>query len=73
MTAGYAMRGPPEAIATEVQAFADVGVTHLALWFGTTDPAELVSRAERFGREVVPLVDGASLVAWASPGSPSQG
>jgi probable F420-dependent oxidoreductase len=55
---GYAMRGSPEAIAAEITAFAGVGVTHLALWFGTTDPAELVSRAERFGREVVPLVHG---------------
>lgn len=55
-SSGYAMRGSPEAIAAEVQAFADVGVTHLALWFGTTDPVELVSRAERFGREVMPLV-----------------
>lgn len=53
---GYAMRGTPEEIATEIRAFADVGVTHLGLWFGSTDPAELVSRAERFGREVMPLV-----------------
>jgi alkanesulfonate monooxygenase SsuD/methylene tetrahydromethanopterin reductase-like flavin-dependent oxidoreductase (luciferase family) len=53
---GYAMRGTPEAIAAEVRAFADLGVTHLALWFGTTDPGELVARAERFSREVVPLV-----------------
>jgi len=51
---GYAMRGSPEAIAAEVTAFAEVGVTHLALWLGSTDPAELVRRAERFGREVVP-------------------
>jgi probable F420-dependent oxidoreductase len=55
-TTGYAMRGTPEAISAEIRAFADVGVTHLALWFGTTDPIELVSRAERFGREVMPLV-----------------
>lgn len=53
---GYAMRGSPEAIAAEVRAFAEVGVTHLALWFGTTDPAELVSRVEQFGREVAPLL-----------------
>ena len=56
----YAMRGTPEDIATEIRAFADVGVTHLALWFGTTEPAELVARAERFGREVVPLVPGSN-------------
>lgn len=56
-SSGYAMRGSPEAIATEVRAFADLGVTHLALWFGTTDPGELVARAERFSREVSPLVE----------------
>jgi probable F420-dependent oxidoreductase len=55
-TTGYAMRGTPEEIAAEVQAFADVGVTHLGLWFGSTDPGELVARVEQFGREVVPLV-----------------
>jgi probable F420-dependent oxidoreductase len=57
---GYAMRGSPEAIAAEVRAFAEVGVTHLAMSFGTTDPAELVNRAERFGREVIPLLQATS-------------
>lgn len=56
-TAGYAMRGSAEAIAAEVEAFGDLGVTHLALWFGS-DPATLVTAAERFNREVVPIVDG---------------
>jgi len=54
---GYAMRGSPEAIAAEVSRFADLGVTHLALWFGTTDPSEVVARAERFAREVAPLAE----------------
>jgi probable F420-dependent oxidoreductase len=54
--AGYAMRGSPEAIAAEVGKFADLGVTHLALWFGATDPDEVVARAERFAREVGPLL-----------------
>ncbi|HEX5147485.1 MAG TPA: TIGR03619 family F420-dependent LLM class oxidoreductase, partial [Candidatus Limnocylindrales bacterium] len=54
---GYAMRGSPESIAAEVRKFAELGVTHLALWFGTTDPAELVLRAERFAKDVAPLVD----------------
>jgi len=53
---GYAMRGSPDEIAAEVQAFADLGVTHLALSFGTTDPDEVVERAERFARDVVPLL-----------------
>lgn len=55
-TTGYAMRGSPEAIATEVRAFAELGVTHLALSFGTTDPGEIVARVERFSRDVAPLV-----------------
>jgi probable F420-dependent oxidoreductase len=53
---GYAMRGSPDQIAAEVRAFAALGVTHLALAFGTTEPAELAARAERFAREVAPLV-----------------
>jgi probable F420-dependent oxidoreductase len=59
VTEEYAMRGSPDAIAGEVRAFAELGVTHLALSFGTTDPAQLVSRAEQFAREVVPLAGGA--------------
>lgn len=57
-TAGYAMRGSPDEIAAEVRAFADLRVTHLALTFGTTDPEKLVARAERFARDVAPLVAG---------------
>jgi probable F420-dependent oxidoreductase len=53
----YAMRGTPEAIATEAKAFAGHGVTHLALYFETADPAEVVAQAERFAREVAPLID----------------
>jgi probable F420-dependent oxidoreductase len=52
----YAMRGSPEEIAGEIRAFAALGVGHLALSFATTDPAELVARAERFDREVAPLI-----------------
>jgi probable F420-dependent oxidoreductase len=54
--AGYAMRGSADEIAAEVRRFAEIGVTHLALWFGTTDPAEVVARAERFARDVSPLL-----------------
>ena len=54
---GYAFRGSPEEMAAEVRAFGDVGVGHLALAFATTDPEVLVSRVERFAREVVPLID----------------
>jgi probable F420-dependent oxidoreductase len=55
-SSGYAMRGSAEEIATEVRAFAALGVTHLALSFGTTDPAELVGRADAFDRDVAPLI-----------------
>lgn len=61
-SSGYAMRGSPEAIAAEVRKFAGLGVTHLALWFGTTDPGEVAGRAERFAREVVPLVEASGPV-----------
>ena len=53
---GYAMRSTPEEIAVEVRRFAALGVTHLALYFGTTDPGEIVALAERFDREVAPIV-----------------
>jgi probable F420-dependent oxidoreductase len=52
----YSMRGRPEEMADEVRAFAALGVEHLALWFGTTDPEELEVRAERFAHDVAPLV-----------------
>ena len=45
-----------EAIAAEVRTWAGLGVTHLGLWLGTTDPDELTKRAEAFAREVAPLV-----------------
>ena len=52
----YALRGTPDEMAAEVKAYAEIGLTHLALWFETTDPAEIVERAERFAAEVAPLV-----------------
>jgi len=56
-TAGssYTMHGSAEEIAAEIRAFAELGVSHLALHFATTDPAELAARAERFASEVAPL------------------
>lgn len=52
----YAIRGSVEEMAAEIRAFADLGVDHLALWFDTTDPDELVGLMDRFDREVAPLV-----------------
>ncbi|HEX9550023.1 MAG TPA: TIGR03619 family F420-dependent LLM class oxidoreductase [Candidatus Limnocylindrales bacterium] len=53
---GYAMRGTPEEVAAEVQAFAALGVGHLALTFPSRDPEGLAQQAAAFVREVVPLV-----------------
>jgi probable F420-dependent oxidoreductase len=52
----YAMRGTPEQVAAEVRAWAEIGVTHLALAFGKTAPDDVARAAESFAREVVPLV-----------------
>jgi probable F420-dependent oxidoreductase len=52
----YAIRGTPEEMADEVRAYSALGVEHLALWFGTTDPEELEVRAERFAHNVAPLI-----------------
>ena len=54
---GYAMRGTPEAIAAEVREFRDVGVSHLVVAIGPTEPEGYVPVAERFMRDVVPLVE----------------
>jgi probable F420-dependent oxidoreductase len=52
----YAIRGTPEEMAAEVRAFTATGVDHLAVWFDTTDPAEMTGLVERFARDVAPLV-----------------
>jgi len=52
----YALRGTPEEMAVDVTAYADIGLSHLALWFETTDATEIVAHAERFAAEVAPLV-----------------
>jgi hypothetical protein len=53
---GYAMRGSPEDVAREIRAFGELGVEHLALSFGVTDPEGVAAAADRFAREVAPLV-----------------
>ena len=52
----YAIRGTPDEMAAEVRAFESLGVSHLALWFDATDPGEVSALAERFARDVAPLV-----------------
>jgi probable F420-dependent oxidoreductase len=53
---GYSMQGTPEEVASEIRAFAAIGVGHLALAFPSRDPEALARQAEAFVREVVPLV-----------------
>ena len=52
----FAIRGTPKKMAAEVRAFADLGVEHIALSFGTTSPDQLAADCVRFDRDVVPLL-----------------
>jgi probable F420-dependent oxidoreductase len=56
VSAGYGMQGGPSEVAQQVRAFAAAGAEHLVLNFGVRDPEPLVSAAETFAREVVPLL-----------------
>ncbi len=49
----YVMCGGIDAMRADVEAFAELGVEHLIVVLDTTDPGELVGRAERFQLEVV--------------------
>lgn len=52
----HVLQGTPEQMAAEVRAFEALGVSHIALAFGVTDPGEVTALAERFDRDVAPLV-----------------
>jgi probable F420-dependent oxidoreductase len=52
----YVMAGAPEQMVTEVESFAECGVTLLVLGFGETDPDKLVPIIERFDREVAAVI-----------------
>lgn len=52
----YTMHGSPADVAAEIRAFADLGVTHLALAFPSRDAGGLGQSIERFTTEVAPLV-----------------
>ncbi|MDP2624192.1 MAG: TIGR03619 family F420-dependent LLM class oxidoreductase [Actinomycetota bacterium] len=49
----YAISGDAGEMQNDVAEFAGLGVEHLVVVLGTTDPAELTGRAERFQSEVV--------------------
>jgi probable F420-dependent oxidoreductase len=44
----YAIRGDGQTMRAEIEKWDDIGVEHLAVWFGGDWPAELVAAAERF-------------------------
>ena len=48
----YAIRGNPDEMASEVRAFADLGVEHLALFFSAESAEAYLAAAERFAAEV---------------------
>jgi len=52
----FTMHGSPADVATDIRAFADLGVDHLALAFPPRDAVGLRAIVARFMREVVPLV-----------------
>ena len=52
----WASIGSSEAIAADMRAFAAAGVSHVALILRETDPGRYEAIAERFAREVIPLV-----------------
>jgi probable F420-dependent oxidoreductase len=52
----YVMAGAPEQMVPEVDAFAECGVTLMALAFGETDPDKLVPIIERFDRDVAAVI-----------------
>lgn len=53
---GYLVTGDDVAVAAELGRFAALGVEHLAVGFGETDPDRVVASMERFDREVRPLL-----------------
>ncbi|HEX8026577.1 MAG TPA: hypothetical protein VF484_10245, partial [Candidatus Limnocylindrales bacterium] len=50
------LHGTPEDVAAGIRAYADAGVSHLALTFPSSDPEGLTREVERFVGEVRPLV-----------------
>jgi len=52
----FTLHGTPAEVATGIRAYADAGVTHLALTFPSRDPERLTREIERFVAEVIPAV-----------------
>jgi probable F420-dependent oxidoreductase len=62
----YVAAGTPEELRAELSRFAEIGVSHLVLGFGTTEPEKLVATVERFDAEVVRALASAPVGASAS-------
>jgi len=52
----FTLHGTPAEVATSIRAYADAGVTHLALTFPSRYPERLTREIERFVAEVIPAV-----------------
>ena len=50
------LHGAPAEVAAQIRAYADVGVSHLALAFPSREPDALTQEIDRFAAEVLPLV-----------------
>jgi probable F420-dependent oxidoreductase len=55
-TSYYTLHGNPAEVGAEIRAYAEAGVTHLALAFPSREPEPLTREIDRFVAEVVPLV-----------------
>ncbi|MGI8703797.1 MAG: hypothetical protein ACR2JZ_04720 [Candidatus Limnocylindrales bacterium] len=63
----YRMAGTPDQMLSEIEAFAALGVSHLAVGFDETDAGPATELVERFDREVVqPARERLSVGATAS-------
>jgi alkanesulfonate monooxygenase SsuD/methylene tetrahydromethanopterin reductase-like flavin-dependent oxidoreductase (luciferase family) len=52
----FTLHGSPEEVAAGVRAYAEAGVTHLALAFPSSGPEQLTREIDAFAGEVIPLV-----------------
>ena len=52
----FTLHGTPDEVAAGIRGYAEVGVSHLALTFPSSDPESLTREVDRFVAEVQPLV-----------------
>lgn len=54
----WCLTGAPEPMAERLRSYGTLGVNHLQVRFRSRSSEELVDQIERFGRDVLPLLDG---------------